>query len=719
MSLIDQLSARLPFLGKPQGSEYFFALNIGAEKLTLGVWAIAADNLEILNTASSSYNPQDDIIRIVDRLIDQALGDSKIEPEKILFGVPDSWLVEEDLKEPHQKLLGQLVKDLEIKPMAYVATSHALAHFLEKQEGAPPTAILANIEGSHVTVSVMRAGKVDGSRVISRGESLGVDIEKALLSFTSIEVLPSRILIFGSGDLDRYRSHLLSYSWMNQLSFLHFPKIEVLENDLEIKAVCLAGAVEINNNIKLVAGVPIPVAPKEAAANVSTEPASNLGFVAGDVLQQPQERQTATPTDSVVMNPQVSAEEMPPAFAGAADSLMDKITSRFTFLNNLSVNFFHGGPRNKKMLVMIPLAVLLLLVLGYFFLARAKISVYVEPQILERDTQVTVDPSIKQVDEQNKEIPGQSVETTVSGSDTASATGQKTVGDPAKGTVTIRNKTNDSITVASGTTLTSDGGLKFTLDSPVTIASASATDGTWGKADGSVTAVAIGPDSNLPSQTSLSVGGYNDSQLVSFAQGNFSGGTSKQVTVVSEDDQKKLLASLAGTLRGKAQQSLQEKYPDKKILEDALVETITSKSFSKNVNDQASNFSLNLSVKYTGTAYNEGDLKSIVSKLVSTNIPDGFELDLAETETQADVSKVEDDGKVIFLARFRAKLIPKIDTQNLKQQIRGRSVAQAIETIKADENILGADINLVPPLPGFLGRLPLLDQNIQIEVDLK
>lgn len=156
----------------------------------------------------------------------------------------------------------------------------------------------------------------------------------------------------------------------------------------------------------------------------------------------------------------------------------------------------------------------------------------------------------------------------------------------------------------------------------------------------------------------------------------------------------------------------------KKILEEALSEEITKKTFTKKVGDQASEVTLNMTVNYKGLAYSETDLKSIVGKLVETNIPDGFELDLAQTETSSAVSKVEKD-KLTFLARFKAKLIPKLDKAKIAKQIVGKTPSQVADIVKSYENVLGSDIKLNPPLPAPLARLPFLEKNIKVEVGLK
>ena len=94
-------------------------------------------------------------------------------------------------------------------------------------------------------------------------------------------------------------------------------------------------------------------------------------------------------------------------------------------------------------------------------------------------------------------------------------------------------------------------------------------------------------------------------------------------------------------------------------------------------------------------------------------------MNLQDMETQADVSKVEKDGRLIFKARFKAKLLPKLDVENLKREIKGASVEGAVERLKKIENVMGAEISFTPSLPGPLGRIPLLDQNIFVNVTPK
>lgn len=789
MSFLNKLAAFLPVGKKEENLEYFFAVNIGVEKITAALWVIEGKSLKILDTASQVYSSGEEIVPAVDGLLDQVLGLKEIEPQKILFGVPDSWILDDNLKDEHLKTLRVLVKELELVPMAYVAISHALTHFLEKQEGMPVTAILVGFEKLHLTVTVVRAGKIDGVKVVRRSESAGADIEKALLSFTDVETLPSKILLYGN-QVQELKSQLLSFSWMSKLSFLHFPKIDILSQDLEIKSVCLAGGSEINSDISYIdhplnkkteevnildeeriKGSESPKTPPEekpvvdpveanrAEAEDDKEPKSenadaskedesiagapvssksdSFGFVVGDVVDQTNPEVVESEKEPTGINEESFVEEkseeteagelmVPPEHAQEIDDFEQEVpvpvkpAKQIQKERSFFKKFIPGSFVSLTIIFGI-IGVIALIIGAYIFLLKANVKIFVEPKIVEKDAQVVADPNQQTINEETKVIPGQIIDVEISGSAKDSASGKRQIGDPAKGTIVVYNKTFSAQALSKGTQINGPGGVKFTLDTSVNVASQSATDSgiTFGKANTTVTAAAIGADGNLPSGSEFTIAGHSNDKVAAKSEGNFSGGTSKDVTVVSSEDVQRLLAKLSSDLRGQAQQKLQEKYPDKKILTEALSESIVKKSYSKNINDQANEFSLNLTVKYKGTAFTDQDLKTIVSKLVITQVPENFQLDLSDTETQADVSKLEKDGRLVFLARFKAKLVPKIDTEKIKDQIKFKTPEEVINTLKGLDNVLGSEINLTPQLPAVLQRLPLLSKNIQVEVGFK
>lgn len=820
MSLIEKITAQLPFGKKSETAEYFFVLNIGLSEVTAAVWAIYTNELEILSQFTSSYNGTDDLIDKAYQALDKSLGALEIEPKKILFGVPETWSLDDDLKEPYLKLLRKMLKEFGLEPLAYVTTTNALSFFLQKQEGAPQTAILIGV-GEFLELTLTKGGKVLQTRAVKRSSQLFEDIEKTLGQFTEVEVLPSKIFLYSSKhreNLAKIKDEMMSYPWMQRLSFLHFPKIEILNDDIAVQSVILSAASEMNPHINFkhnftLTPINIPRSrplDKEDGPTISharhlggampmahdktLKDEDGLGFVEGDIKERlnPQEldidqeedvkNSVYTPREiedlegDNLVSPDLSesAYEPSPRFKEGDFEFLSKDNETgpeeeemLEPMENRTINHSTRSAahqqshqsysssgfglvlskasalvaplRNSKGLLgglgsivnikLLLLPVILLLLGGaYFFFNKAEVSIFIEPRILENNAEIIADPKVSSIDEEKKIIPGKIIETTVDGTGKAQATGKKQIGDPAKGKVVVYNLTSSKVSLSQGTVLTSSEGLKFALDSSVQIASQSSSIGADfttvikpGKSDAAgVTAKAIGSEGNLPANNDLAVASYQKSQVIARVEEAFSGGTSKNVTIVTADDQKKLQAKVLDDLRGQAQDDLKSKQSgDQKVISEALDIVDSKYKFNKQAGDQANEFSLTATVKFKGTAYSDTDLKTVVSKLVQTNVPDGFGLSPADMETQADVSKVEKDGRLIFKAKFKAKLMPKFDLEALKAKMKGQTVEEVASQLKTLDSVIGSEIKLSPSLPSPFSRLPYLDKNIAISVSPK
>lgn len=733
MSFLNYLP-KIPFLNPSSKSgEYYFALNIGSKKVEGAVWSIEDNKLVIINTARATFEKEEDLSLAANYALDDALADFPFEPTKILFGVPDYWLQDDNLKEEKGKVLKALVKELELTPMAYVSTSHAISHFIQKMQGAPVTAILVNLSNP-LSITVCKVGKIIGTKSIKRTESLAEDIEKSLMQFDEIEVLPSKFLLYGNehssssneeSETEKIKEKLLSFPWMENLPFLHLPKVDILEKTIILASISFAGASELNPDVNFSEKSYSDLEKnfsQNALINASEEPKvgegsslKKVGFVSGDIEKF--EREKVAEKDEDLVNAEDMEEEekhlIPFSLSSSLKSIQYKLTSFLSFI---------PLKRSPKLSLLIPVIIVLLVLAGLVFLPKAKVIVYIDPQILEKETQVTVDSSITSVDSENKKIPGKILQTSVSGTEKGLASGKRKIGDPARGTVVIYNKTASPKTFPADTTLVGENNLEFKLDSSVNIASQSGVRGgiSFGKATANVSAKQIGPESNFPAGKELTIKGQSSSDFSSEVDSAFSGGTSKEVTVVTAEDQRKLLLQATSNLRAKAKGELQKDLSgDLKVLEEALTEEVTKKTYSKNVNDQAIDFTITVSARYKGTAYSDSDLKTIVAKLVETNVPEGYILNLADSETQAELAKVDKDSKLIFLAKFRAKLMPKLDTEQIKKSIAFKTPGEAADTLRKIQNVISSEIQINPSLPSPLRRLPLLPQNISVSIEAK
>lgn len=734
MNFKDILSKLPTHKGGGQTSEVFFALDISSKKVVAALWALEGKRLHILNTAEENYSHHSEIIEAANNALDNVLADYPYDPSKVLFGVPENWLQDDNLKEAELKLLRGLTKELDITPMAFVSRAHALSHFLQKQTGAPITAVLVEYSDP-IVLTVVKGGKVFGSREVKHSDNVCVDIEKGLMSFDEVEVLPSRMLVYGERVPVDLKEMMTSFPWMSKLPFLHLPKIDILDSSCSIQAVCFAGASEIEGDVvyspenrkvgdrKKGIGV-VSMDEQDVHKHKDLE---KVGFVEGDIEQVGEE--------------EVAASYMPDEEYGRHSGAVAKysqnpVVERFSSVLSVPGQLLSGlskgrggGSRLGKLIFVLAAVLLLVGVLAaYLIIVKARVDVFIDAKILEREAQVVADPGISAVDEGGKKIPGKIIEAAVTETLKGSASGKKQIGDPAKGKVIIYNKTSASRSFSQGTVFTSGNGLKFTLDSSVSVASQSATPGPDqstilkpGKSDAvGVTASAIGPESNLAAGTNLTVSGFGQNDVLATVDSALSGGTSKDITTVTADDQKRLLAEVASSARKKAKETIQGKLTgDFKVLEEGLQEMITKQSYSKAVGDQASEFNLTLNASYKGTAYSDTDLKTMVAKSIETTVPEGYQLNLADTETQAAATKIEKDGKLIFTAKFKAKLVPKIDLEKVKKDIAGKSLEEAGVILRRIENVVGTSFEFNPKIPRLLQRVPILTRNIAIEVTAK
>src|SRR5579884_444088 len=114
MNIKDLLPKNLPFLKGSDSQEFYFALNIGSDTLSASVWGLSGRTLQLINVAEVKVKGDDDLVEAANTALDEALQDFQPEPEKILFGVPDSWMLDDNLKETHLNFLKHLVKELDV-----------------------------------------------------------------------------------------------------------------------------------------------------------------------------------------------------------------------------------------------------------------------------------------------------------------------------------------------------------------------------------------------------------------------------------------------------------------------------------------------------------------------------------------------------------------------------------------------------------------------------
>jgi hypothetical protein len=757
------LKSILPGSEKNSSLELFWALIIEPDWVQAGIWRIFDEKAQVILTSKpSAWKLDEELIQAADVALSscaQGLPEGEKEPEKTVFGVVSSWVSKGEIKEENLEKIKKICSDLSLIPAGFVVLAEAISHLIKTKEGSPLNAIVLGVYEHHIDISVFKLGNFLGNADVSRSVSILDDLIEGLTRLSDTEAFPSRLVLYNSkeGELEEARQSLVKADWDNveKIKFLHTPKIEVITPDEKVNAISLAGASEIAD----VSSIDSVSEDKEDGSeeikrtenldNVSsqTEDVSveELGFVLGkdvvserprqgvedekkkedlvnveEVVEKPREelkkqkevdyqkRETERPKRKV--KHKVPVLNIPKIFG----KLKDKLS------NSRGKKFSEGSVSKKagKKVVLLGLVIFLAVILSalaaWWFLPKAEVVVYVTTKRLDEKVTVKIDPDRESADFENGILPGKIQKTQVGGSKTKSTTGTKTVGEKAKGEVTFY-RAGSGITLQSGTEITGPNSLRFTLDSDIDIASGSAS--TPGTTLATVTAADIGAQYNLASSTSFSVSNFSTGDIEAKNDSSFSGGTSREISAISENDLSNLEDDLNNELIEKAEKELSESLDSGLVLiDESLYWSDSSKEFSGKVDDEADTLKLALELDVAAVAVDKKSLNQISLNLLQDKVPDGFVLREEQIKTDFDFEE-EDDGVFIVEVMITANLLPVTNPDEIAEKISGKYPSLAQKYLNEDvAGFVRAEIIFKPKLPGKLGTLPRLTKNIQVEV---
>lgn len=425
---------------------------------------------------------------------------------------------------------------------------------------------------------------------------------------------------------------------------------------------------------------------EEAEENVTVVDPEAFGFRVGRRVAEDELRSTVR-QPAYRMSHSAPKEQAEEAEYGEEDEVDTPVSPGKAFNLLASVtglpSRIMGAVGNAKAAAIVIPTVLILAGVGFgvysavrWFVPHAKIILRTIPKSIETKVNLTIDPEATQPDADKKTVPGKKLEKSITGEKVAAVTGKKKVGDPAKGTVTVYNKMTSIRSLKKGTRLAS-GSLQFTLDTDISVASASESLGgsTYGKATAAVTAVAIGPESNMPANSMFTFKDYDASAVNAVNEAALTGGTSKEVTVVSRADLDALVKSLTAELVERAKGDLAATVNGKEKLVDQTVKTeVKEKSFVEELDQEAKELHGKATVKVTGISYNEDDIIRLLSDIIEKDVPAGYRKDANRTTVDISDVSVKKDGKLAITASIKTVAQPAIDTEEIRRLVAGKKV---------------------------------------------
>lgn len=742
-----KLPFALPHFKKQGKPEYFLALLLRDEKVSAVILEELVGKIRTVGSHEEFFSTSIEQIReeewlsVLDKAISKAEESlpNAIETHKTVFGVKEEWVEDSRIKKEYLTRLKKASEELDLSPLGFLIINEAIVHLIQQEEGAPVTAILADIGKQNVSISLVRGGKVIETKHALIEENVPHTVDELLKQLSAPEVLPSRLLLLDSDLGEELSQMFIAHQWSKSLPFLHVPQISVLPKSFDGRAVVFGAAKQMGFDILETAGFTeglkpidnnkaIEIQEKPVSATDSAEESqsdSSFGFVLNeDIARIDADRMNEEDDSLSIVN---TAKEKPVEETVEPEaSDIKRVTSNMPSfvkgtLQKIRIPKIPPLPSDNKIILIPPIVFILLIgsVLFYIFAMKASVTIAVSPTVVEDKASIIFSTSSAN-DFTKQTITARPIDLSLEGNLTANVTGKKDVGEKAKGTVTLYNSSEGKKVLPQGTVIVSSNGLEFLLDKEVVIASSSGDIFSGikaGTAQVSVTAKTIGTESNLPSSSKFTID--NSTTLAAKNDEAFSGGSKKTVTVVDKKDIDALLSKLPKELEKKAKEEIEKKIESDEVLIPIFTNiVIGKKEFDRDVGEEAKTVKVTGKVVFTAMAYKKSDFLSFSQSLLRSKMAKNQTLSKEGVKgLLSDIKKV-DEKQVKSVLAAKASLFPEISKDELVSKIVGKSSDETIKIIQKLPQIESVEISYFPKIPFIPEFLPRIKKNITLMIQM-
>lgn len=711
-------------------ASYYWLISITTEAISVGLIKRGNPNTLVSLGPQTEWLPDnpDSFLHSVDISLSEAAQKASLEPEQepetSAFILPPKWIGNDGKIFPEfLKLLESLCRSLKLKPLGFISNDEAFIESLSKEDSFPPSFILVYLGVKEFSLSLVYLGEVKKRfHQALTSDFTPQDLENALVTIRLDSALPPRILVFGHLGLSII-DDLKNYSWIgkkNVETFLHLPDVESYQPEELFNLYCRTVSAQIDNSVSTTSSQP-PI--KESQEELIEEEKEEIEETIKENLEQ---------SENILENVSIisDVDEVAPEDLGFSkivdsDSIVlsepESLVSSEPTISKPKVNLpkfsfpkFSLPNLNFNPWLLFPLALTPLLLLIPFYLIKADVTINFNPIEINKDFNLALDSTANSIS--TTAIPVNKKIVELKFSESIVTTGQKETGDKSKGEVTVFNKVDKIQNTPKGTVLSDNTGKKFELLTSVQIPAS-----TYDLATGTITmgqikanAIAsdIGPEFNLNKDALLSF--KDNANLLAKVNDSISGGTRRQIRVVSAEDKTKLNKTITDSIPAK----IAERINVEKSLEGLMIGTtfIDKKQldFNREVGEEADtlqvNASLSLSLLQIDPQKKEEIIKYLLGsdqefmKSVVNSSDFSFSFTANQNTSQKSIGKLTVTGKTL----------PKIDINNLKKRLAGQNITDAYKIINSQSRVVNRDIKIIPSIFSFLHRLPPSGDKITI-----
>lgn len=362
---------------------------------------------------------------------------------------------------------------------------------------------------------------------------------------------------------------------------------------------------------------------------------------------------------------------------------------------------------------------LILLITGWVFatmiLPKATITIKTDTTDVASSIVVTASPAIKEINLEAKQLPGMRKEHKKTDTQKAAATGEKDMGTKATGKATFSAKTTCSpgFSVPSGTVITS-GGFSFVTQAAASLNPVDVEDGKCIFSSSVVNVVAqnAGDSYNL-SARDYTVSGFSSVTAKGTAM---SGGTTKIVKVVSQQDIDSLRQKILDGMNASASQEVSAQLKDAGYF--PITDTFNAGEAlvvpNPAVDTEATEVTVNVTVTYAMSGAKQDDLIKLLEENIKSQIDTSKQnvLDNGLGQASIRIEEQKPDGLVRFTLQTTAKAGVEQNEADIKQSVAGKKKGDAKAAIQSRPGVRDVTIDTSPfwvsKVPGKQNKITLV-----------
>lgn len=359
----------------------------------------------------------------------------------------------------------------------------------------------------------------------------------------------------------------------------------------------------------------------------------------------------------------------------------------------------------KRLLLGGGLAILLAIFLYWalWLAPHATVAITAQTESVSVDRPLSLAPDANAEDLKNNTLSPVTEQVKKTASQEFAATGKKTVGKKADGTAVISNcETDDPITIKAGTALSANG-LNFITASSVQIPGGEGNLFTGcteaGRASVKISAQDIGDKYNVAGGTQFAVAGFSDGVRASTPNGT-SGGSKRQITVVSEGDVAAARQKLADKDNGGAKQELTQKFNGEQyVISQSFQSSIDASSVSPGVGEEADKATLTVETTYTLSAVGKQGLGAILDQAIQDEVSNEDQKKIYDNGLgNVSVAEYQDlgGGQATMRVRTTGYVGAQIDESRLKTEMRGKQYGEIKALVNKLPNVKEVNVDFSP-----------------------